>query len=365
MKRYPLAGWAVLISFTLASCNYRGALPTDFYKPGPEVQPKVPMNVALVVTPAMKDMTTTGNGFGQPTYELHPAIAQTLEKELGTIFQNVKETENPAAVKDADALAFVQPVLFGAYELTLKAPGSDVILGHYWDPQTYPEGYGNECNGWAFLTGFTLLLGSPITIPAGIACTRNAVSSKAENAIQGHFRAIGDLIRKDTKLAAVRKEKAGVQSEEKQGDDASAAGDRYKAIEHYSAAVKNSAYDSAADQRLKEKILTLVAALPAAPAVPEEARRDTVHGQTLYKAAATSGDYQPAAAEFEKAVREAPFWPDTYYNLGLLYADAKRYPEAIRNLKFYLKGAPTSPDARAVQNKIYELEVMPGATPAQ
>jgi tetratricopeptide (TPR) repeat protein len=358
MKRSTVTHIGLLLSLGLTSCTYNGLLKSDFYKPGPVAQPKIPMTVAVVVDPALKNQTVHYTQFANATFVLHPAVKDTVKAELGQIFESVSEVDDAAQATNVDAVAFIKPNLSNDFELTLKAPGSDVILGQYTDKTAYSVRESNGCMFWAFMTGFTLLLASPITIPAGVACDISSFRSSIEEALDGHLKKIGSLIREDSKLAQVRSQKTGTQSEEKQGDDSVAAG------KHYAAALQNTSYDAAADQRLKEKMMRLLAALPALPAIPEEAHRHTVHGQTLLKMASDSGDYHEAVNAFEQAMREAPFWPDAYYNLGLVYANAKRYREAIRNLKLYLIGAPNSPDAHAVQNKIYELEVMPGAMPA-
>jgi len=92
------------------------------------------------------------------------------------------------------------------------------------------------------------------------------------------------------------------------------------------------------------------------PAVPEEARRHAVRAQVLIKTQQNAG-FAPAAVELAQATALAPWWADAYYNLGLAQEGAADFGGAMRSLKLCLLAEPDSPNAVAIQNKIYELEV--------
>ncbi|MDX2276672.1 MAG: hypothetical protein NW206_14570 [Hyphomonadaceae bacterium] len=70
-----------------------------------------------------------------------------------------------------------------------------------------------------------------------------------------------------------------------------------------------------------------------------------------------------AARLYRDALRTAPAWAEGRFNLGLLYGELELYPEAITEMRRYLYLAPNAPDARAVQDRIYEWEaaMAPGA----
>jgi len=70
----------------------------------------------------------------------------------------------------------------------------------------------------------------------------------------------------------------------------------------------------------------------------------------------STADYEDAVREFEKAKALAPDWPDVYYNLGMIFEKTGDYEGAINNLKTYLRLAPSSSDAKQVQEMIYKLE---------
>ena len=112
-----------------------------------------------------------------------------------------------------------------------------------------------------------------------------------------------------------------------------------------------------ADHALREKIIKLALTMKPAPAVPEDAERSMVRGAAHFQKATDINGYKKAISEFEAAVNAAPWLAIAYYNLGVAQEKAALYPEAIRNLKFYLLAAPDAKNARDVKNKIYALEV--------
>jgi len=91
---------------------------------------------------------------------------------------------------------------------------------------------------------------------------------------------------------------------------------------------------------------------PAKPKLPESARRYRVMAETRIR----ERKYKEAVGLMERALLIAPWWPEGHYNRARLLADLKRYPEAIQNMKCYLRIVPDAPNARAVKDKIYEWE---------
>lgn len=69
-------------------------------------------------------------------------------------------------------------------------------------------------------------------------------------------------------------------------------------------------------------------------------------------------DFLEAEEYFEKASNLAPWWPDPYFNLGLVQEKIGDYDFATMNLEFYLLAAPDAHDTAAVKQKIYEMEYM-------
>lgn len=95
------------------------------------------------------------------------------------------------------------------------------------------------------------------------------------------------------------------------------------------------------------------AKLPTKPDLPEGARRFGVQAVSM----AEQKQYGEAVALYAKAFGVAPWWPEGHFNGALLLADQNRFAEAITNMKNFLELSPSSPDARAAQDKIYEWEL--------
>ena len=70
-------------------------------------------------------------------------------------------------------------------------------------------------------------------------------------------------------------------------------------------------------------------------------------------------DYAGAIDLYRKAIELDPMnYPAAYFNMALLSAQEKRFYSAIRYMKQYLLLVPDAKDARSVQDKIYEWELM-------
>jgi hypothetical protein len=144
---------------------------------------------------------------------------------------------------------------------------------------------------------------------------------------------------------------------EAEGQAAEQAGRLHEALTNYVAALQSVPEGSANDQRLRETIIKLVQKLSPPPALPEEARRFSIRGQTWIKEAKNSSDFDEAAKEFSKALRVAPWWADGYINQAVALEKTGRFDSAIRSLRLYLLAAPAAPDAEKVKEQIYVLEV--------
>jgi hypothetical protein len=140
------------------------------------------------------------------------------------------------------------------------------------------------------------------------------------------------------------------------GQQAEQAGKLREALSHYVTVLQSTPEGSDAEHGLREKIISLVQKIQPPPAIPEEAWKFSVRGQTSIKEAKSPSDFQEAAKEFIKALRIAPWWADGYFNLGLAQEKAGQLNEAIRSFRLYLLAAPNAQDGRQVQDQIYALE---------
>ena len=90
--------------------------------------------------------------------------------------------------------------------------------------------------------------------------------------------------------------------------------------------------------------------------VPEEAMRHYNRALAAVETAKSSEDYEDAIKEYEEATQAAPEWADPYYGMGLVQEKAGKYRDAVASLKKYLELDPDAADARAVKDRIYQLE---------
>jgi tetratricopeptide (TPR) repeat protein len=97
-------------------------------------------------------------------------------------------------------------------------------------------------------------------------------------------------------------------------------------------------------------LLALLAALPAAAAPIDDAKKAFAEG----KAAFERGDYEAALSAYQRANMILPA-PNLYYNIGATYERLGRYQEAALAFDKYFEmaGAPTSDEDRDFQEKLH------------
>jgi tetratricopeptide (TPR) repeat protein len=92
------------------------------------------------------------------------------------------------------------------------------------------------------------------------------------------------------------------------------------------------------------------------------ARRDKsasdylIRGALALEVAKSSDDLLVAEAEFKKATEIDPQLADAWYNLGLLYAKSKNYPQAVAAYQKYLAVSPSAPNAKQIEDEITKLQ---------
>lgn len=113
------------------------------------------------------------------------------------------------------------------------------------------------------------------------------------------------------------------------------------------------AFAESANDPFQEVAAKYLAANPK-PVLSEEAHKYKVQAEFMVQ------EKQPdkAIVLYGKALNVAPWWPEGHYQLGLLLGEAKKYRDAMQEMKHYLLLAPEGADARAAQDKIYQWEVV-------
>ena len=110
------------------------------------------------------------------------------------------------------------------------------------------------------------------------------------------------------------------------------------------------------DQALREKIIALALTLNPRPATPDAATMAEGAAEYAFKNAKTISDYSDAAKQYEKALLQAPWLADDYFNCGVAHEKANENKDAIRNFNLYLLAAPSADDAVAVKKRIGGLQ---------
>jgi len=109
------------------------------------------------------------------------------------------------------------------------------------------------------------------------------------------------------------------------------------------------------DYALREKIIRHVQAMKQKPAIPEEARRHFIEGNTLLKAAKDQRSYGLARDAYRQCLLVAPWWGDAYNNYAVALELSGQFDDAVNALKLYIATNPGEGETRKAQDKIYEI----------
>ncbi len=88
------------------------------------------------------------------------------------------------------------------------------------------------------------------------------------------------------------------------------------------------------------------------PKLPEEVHKYRVQAEFLIH----QNRFQEAADLYAQGLALAPWWPQGHYDRGFILGQLQQYPEAIEEMTRYLALLPDAPDARAVQDQIYQWQ---------
>lgn len=157
--------------------------------------------------------------------------------------------------------------------------------------------------------------------------------------------------------AAVLARLPAIEAALKAAEEAKTAGKSDEALKQYSLALSTCPRGTEKDYAIKTALVAYVRTLPAAPALSEEARRHFDRALIFLKKAQEFRDYESVVGELDASILLAPWWADSYFNLGLALGKTGDFAGAIASLKLYLAAAPDSPDAETVRKKILEFEV--------
>ena len=145
--------------------------------------------------------------------------------------------------------------------------------------------------------------------------------------------------------------------DESLGDTAEKEGRLGDAFISYMKAFEASFGRTDEEYRLRKKIIGVAQRIQPPPALPDEAKRYANRGLAKAKLAESKVDFALAAAEFENALRLAPWHGDYYYNFGVMLEAAGKFREAIRSFQLYILASPGAADIPKVEAKVAQLEV--------
>jgi len=88
------------------------------------------------------------------------------------------------------------------------------------------------------------------------------------------------------------------------------------------------------------------------PVLSEEVHRFRIQAE----GAVLDKKFYDAVDLYEQALEVAPWWPEGHFNRALVLGEIKEYDLAIIEMKRYLLLVPNAPNAREVQDRIYDWE---------
>ena len=105
-----------------------------------------------------------------------------------------------------------------------------------------------------------------------------------------------------------------------------------------------------------KKLFKAAHKLKSLPPDPEGYRKEMVTALFYIKTAKTDKEYMSADAHFVAAIKAAPWEPAPYEAVGHILETVKQYYGSELAFSTYLLAASNAPNARVIQDHIYELE---------
>ncbi|MGB9835608.1 MAG: ankyrin repeat domain-containing protein [Candidatus Saccharicenans sp.] len=136
----------------------------------------------------------------------------------------------------------------------------------------------------------------------------------------------------------------------KRAREFAAAGKTIEALNEYGRALKLA--DATKAKEIRLQVAPILKANSQLMEVPEEARKYSLRAEVLIQ------DKKPeeAVAEYQKAIKVAPFTPVLYFKTANLLGEMQQYRQAVDYMKAYLELYPDSPDLRQAKDQIYKWE---------
>lgn len=101
-----------------------------------------------------------------------------------------------------------------------------------------------------------------------------------------------------------------------------------------------------------EKAAVAYLAAAVKPDLNEDMRRLKVQAEDALR----EKRFEDVADFYGEAVEIAPWWPAGHYNRALVLSELKEYPDAVVEMKRYLRLVPEADNARAAKDEMYKWE---------
>lgn len=216
MKKLFLLFFIVL----LAGCSYTGAIKSDFYKIDVQGNTKIPLTVALVQSESLKTQKIYYADSGY-TFDiaLQPALTNSLHAALSSIFEKVEIASGAYVNEGIDIVVIPEyntklvrrnlwtgdRLLETTLTLSVKNPKTleDVLIHKNIQQLYYTPSFAQQFLG--VLTGASLFILSPITLPLSAQDAGMNIEKLTEQDIRAHVNAACSKIGSDVVIIKLAK----------------------------------------------------------------------------------------------------------------------------------------------------------------
>jgi hypothetical protein len=214
------------LSLMLSACTYQGMLREDFYRLGAGADQKYPYKVAVFVDDHAKSVSLD-IGDVHVDLDMYVAMEKAIQQSLQVIFERVTVIREKSNLGEYDVLASAgidlayipagriggnQQQLEVKAELTLKDLRGGVILARESPSKKITWTVPGKFKTCSALTGLSLMLLSPITIPCATNALGEEVMAALEKELPGVIRNIAADVQSDGRFAAYVKGGSGGQA---------------------------------------------------------------------------------------------------------------------------------------------------------
>ena len=204
---------ASLMLLLVTSCAYHGSLKKDFYKSSPFHIGKIPLSVAIDDSGRRITTVQATGGLGD-SYHINAkdGLVTATKKALETIFEKVKILDSgsnnginfivePSLKVNlvSKSLGSGRQVFVSELCLIFRDPKNGSVVANYCDKRSIEIAPSSSTNALSFLTGFSLFILSPITIPAIAQIEGKHGVSLLEQALAKSIDIVSDDIVRDKK----------------------------------------------------------------------------------------------------------------------------------------------------------------------